>query len=143
MRVTQDLSYQFEVTGLPRLVEPGLKGAIEPQEHEAALAGPGLDPIGCLALRCLRTEVNRVGTVVDGMPSAEMAANTYDFLDVARAAEAFLAGIPATSLYSVMEGFKQAGMQVGDLGLAEELIDARSLFLTPNTTLGCACGRRG
>jgi hypothetical protein len=34
---------------------------------------------------------------------------TYDFLDVARAAEAFLNGIPAASVYALLEGFKQAG----------------------------------
>ncbi len=70
----------------------------------------------------------------DGMPSAETVAKTYDYLDVARAAEAFLAGIPATSAHSVMEGFRQVGMQPGNLGIAEDLLDARSLFLTPNTT---------
>ncbi len=70
----------------------------------------------------------------DGMPSADTALKAYDFLDVARAAETFLAGIPATSAYSVMEGFRAAGMQPGDLGLAEDLLDARSLFLTPNTS---------
>jgi hypothetical protein len=70
----------------------------------------------------------------DGMPSAETASKAYDFLDVARASEAFLAGILATSLYSVMEGFKDVGMKPCDLGLAEELLDARSLFLTPNTS---------
>jgi hypothetical protein len=81
-------------------------------------------------------ETKTLGTLrfFDGMPSAETVAKTYDYLDVARAAEAFLAGVPATSAYSVMEGFKEVGMQAGDLGLAEELLDARSLFLTPNTT---------
>ena len=81
-------------------------------------------------------ETRTLGTLqfFDGMPSAETAAKTYDYLDVARAAETFLAGVPATSAYSVMEGFREAGMQPGDLGISEELIDARSLFLTPNTT---------
>jgi len=70
----------------------------------------------------------------DGMPSADTVAKTYDYLDVARGAEAFLAGVPPASAFSVMEGFREAGMQPGDLGLAEGLLDARSLFLTPNTT---------
>ena len=30
----------------------------------------------------------------DGMPSADTVAKTYDYLDVARGAEAFLAGVP-------------------------------------------------
>jgi hypothetical protein len=81
-------------------------------------------------------ETKTLGTLqsFDGMPSAETVAKTYDYLDVARAAEAFLAAVPATSAYSVMEGFREAGLKPGDLGLAEELLDARSLFLTPNTT---------
>jgi len=46
----------------------------------------------------------------------------------------FLAGVPATSAHSALEGFKAAGMQPCDLGIAEDRLDARSLFLTPNTT---------
>jgi hypothetical protein len=81
-------------------------------------------------------ETKTLGTLhfFDGMPSADTVAKTYEYLDVARAAEAFLAGVPAASLYSAFEGFKDAGMQPCDLGLAEDLLDARSLFLTPNTT---------
>ncbi len=81
-------------------------------------------------------ETKTLGTLrfFDGMPSPDTATKIYDYLDVARASEAFLAGIPATSAYSVMEGFRQVGMRPGDLGLSEDLLDARSLFLTPNTT---------
>ena len=42
----------------------------------------------------------------DGMPDKETVRKTYDFLDVSRAAEAFLNGIPAASIYAVLEGFK-------------------------------------
>jgi hypothetical protein len=81
-------------------------------------------------------ETRTLGTLhfSDGMPSADTVAKTYDYLDVARAAEAFLAGVPAASAHSALEGFKAAGMQPCDLGIAEDLLDARSLFLTPNTT---------
>ena len=81
-------------------------------------------------------ETRTLGTLqfFDGMPSADTVAKTYDYLDVARAAEAFLAGVPATSAHAALEGFKVAGMQPCDLGIAEGLLDARSLFLTPNTT---------
>jgi len=70
----------------------------------------------------------------DGMPSETTVEKTYDFLDVSRGVEAFLSGIPATSIYAALEGFKEVGMQPGDLGIAPELLDARSLFLTPNST---------
>ena len=70
----------------------------------------------------------------DGMPSKATVGKAYDFLDVSRGVEAFLSGMPATSVYAALEGMKSAGMKVGDLGMMEELLDARSLFLTPNTT---------
>jgi len=70
----------------------------------------------------------------DGMPSKATVEECYDFIDLARGAEAFLSGVPATSVYAILEGFKDAGMQPGDMGITEELMDARSLFLTPNST---------
>jgi hypothetical protein len=70
----------------------------------------------------------------DGMPSKATVEKAYDFLDVSRGVEAFLSGVPATSVYAALEGFKEIGMQPGDLGIMEDLLDARSLFLTPNTT---------
>ncbi|MCS7034003.1 MAG: DUF1254 domain-containing protein [Phycisphaerae bacterium] len=81
-------------------------------------------------------ETRTLGTLrfFDGMPAVDTVQKVDEFFDMARAAEAFLLGIPAASAYSIMEGFRKAGMQPGDLGLTEELLDARSLFLTPNTT---------
>lgn len=70
----------------------------------------------------------------DGMPTEDTVRKTYNFLDVARAAETFLNGIPAASVYALLEGFKEVGMKLGELGIFEELMDARSLFLTANST---------
>lgn len=70
----------------------------------------------------------------DGMPSKDTVKKAYDFLDTARGAEAFLNGIPAASVYGLLEGFKEAGLAPGDLGYMGDLMDARSLFLTPNST---------
>ena len=70
----------------------------------------------------------------DGMPSKATVGKAYDFLDVSRGVEAFLSGMPAASVYAALEGFKEVGMKPGDLGIMEDLLDARSLFLTPNTT---------
>lgn len=70
----------------------------------------------------------------DGTPSEETIRKTYDFLDISRGAEAFLNGIPAASVYAVLEGLKDIGMKPGDLGIFEELADARSLLLTANST---------
>ena len=70
----------------------------------------------------------------DGMPSKATVKKTYDFLDFSRGVEAFLNGIPAASVYGLLEGFKEAGLNPGDLAIFEELMDARSLFLTANST---------
>ena len=70
----------------------------------------------------------------DGMPNKETVEKAYDFLDFSRGTEAFLNGIPAASVYGLLEGFKEAGLAPGDLGYMGDLMDARSLFLTPNST---------
>lgn len=71
----------------------------------------------------------------DGMPSDETVNKVYDYLDFSRGVESFLTGVPAASLYAFVEGMKQAGMETYSMGINEQLLDARSLWLTPNTTV--------
>ena len=70
-----------------------------------------------------KVETELLGTLEfsDGMPSKATVEKTYNFLDLARGAEAFLNGIPAASVYAFLEGFKEAGMKTGDLGIFEEI----------------------
>lgn len=70
----------------------------------------------------------------DGMPSKETVQKAYDFLDFSRGVEAFLGGMPAASVYALLEGCKSAGAQPGMLALYEQLADARNLLLTANST---------
>jgi len=70
----------------------------------------------------------------DGMPSEATVKKAYDFLDLSRAVEAFLNGMPATSIYAFLEGLKEAGLEPGDLGITEDLLDARGLLLTAQST---------
>jgi hypothetical protein len=70
----------------------------------------------------------------DGMPDKATVKKAYDFLDFSRGVEAFLNGMPAASVYGLLEGFKEAGLQPCELGIFEGLLDARSLYLTPNST---------
>jgi len=70
----------------------------------------------------------------DGMPSDATVKKTIDFLDLSRAVEVFLNGMPATSIYAMLEGLKQAGAEPGDLVLWENYGDARTLALTFNTS---------
>lgn len=83
-----------------------------------------------------RVETRTLGTLefFDGMPLPETAGRLYDYLDFHRGVETFHTGIPAASVYAIIEGLRAEGVAPGDLGIFENLLDARSLFLTPNTT---------
>jgi len=81
-------------------------------------------------------ETKVLGTLdfFDGMPSESTAQKTYDFLDLSRGVDAFLNGMPAASIYAFLEGLKEAGLEPGDLGITESLLDARGLLLTAQST---------
>ena len=81
-------------------------------------------------------ETEFLGTLdfFDGMPSESTVKKTYDFLDLSRGVDAFLNGMPAASIYAFLEGLKQAGLEPGDLGITESLLDARGLLLTAQST---------
>ena len=70
----------------------------------------------------------------DGMPSESTVKKTYDFLDLSRGVDAFLNGMPAASIYAMLEGLKKAGLEPGELGITENLLDARGLLLTAQST---------
>lgn len=70
----------------------------------------------------------------DGMPSESTVQKTYDFLDLSRGVQTFLNGMPAVSIYAFLEGLKEAGLEPGDLGITEDLADARGLLLTAQST---------
>jgi hypothetical protein len=70
----------------------------------------------------------------DGMPSEATVEKAYDFLDLSRGVDAFLNGMPAASIYAFLEGLKQAGLEPGDMGITESLLDARGLLLTAQST---------
>ena len=79
----------------------------------------------------------RIGTLkfFDGLPDTATVQKVYDNLDFGRGVEAFLSGMPAASIYAICEGLSQAGMKRnGGIGITENLMDARTLMLTPQTT---------
>lgn len=83
-----------------------------------------------------RVETELLGDLefFDGMPTTATVEKAYDFLDLSRAVHTFLNGMPAASLYAMLEGLKDLGLEPGGVGITESLLDARSLLLTPNTT---------
>ena len=83
------------------------------------------------------TVETRIGTLrfEDGAPDAATVDKAFDQLDFGRGVDAFLKGMSATSVHALCEGFEQAGIKLNQgIGITEELMDARSLFLTANTT---------
>ena len=85
----------------------------------------------------------RIGTFhfKDGMPDPATAQLAYDQLDYTRGVDAFLTGMSATSIYAVCQGFDEVGIKPNHgIGISEDLLDARSLFLTANTTTVYAMG---
>ena len=83
------------------------------------------------------TVETRLGTLrfTDGAPDAETVTLAYDNLDFMRGVQAFLDGMPAASIYAMCNGLLEgAGVDDQTVGIFETLMDARSLFLTPNST---------
>jgi hypothetical protein len=79
----------------------------------------------------------RIGTLHfrDGAPDPATVQLAYDQLDFGRGVDAFLTGMSATSIYAACRGLEEAGIKSNQgIGIAEDLLDARSLFLTANTT---------
>ena len=91
-------------------------------------------PQGILTPDVVETKLLGTLNFKDGMPSETTVKKAYDFLDTSRASEAFLNTMPAVSLYAMLEGLKGAGAEAGDLVLFDNLLDARSLLLTGQTT---------
>ncbi|WP_433989830.1 hypothetical protein SuNHUV7_06960 (plasmid) [Pseudoseohaeicola sp. NH-UV-7] len=78
----------------------------------------------------------RLGTLrfKDGAPDAETVKLAYDNLDFMRGVTAFLDAMPAASIHSICRGYEDVGMGPQSVGIFENLMDARSVFLTPNST---------
>ncbi len=69
----------------------------------------------------------------DGAPTPETAELLYDHLDYMRGVEAYLNSIPAASLNAIRRGFLSVGVEDNQVLIFPELMDATSLFLTPNS----------
>ena len=83
------------------------------------------------------TVETRIGTLhfTNGTPDKATVQLAYDQLDFSRGIEAFTRGVSATSVHALCKGFEEAGIKLNrGIGISEDLLDARSLFLTANTT---------
>ena len=72
---------------------------------------------------------------VDGFPTNEALEKVNHFMDVARAFELFESGMATASMYAMLYGHREIGVVPNrTVALTETLMDAKSLWLTPNTT---------
>ena len=69
-----------------------------------------------------------------GLPTPETAKRVYDNLDFIRGVDTFLTTMPGASLVAMRRGLRSAGVDSNEVvGVFDRLMDAHSLFLTPNT----------
>jgi len=72
---------------------------------------------------------------VDGFPTDKTLEKANYFMDVARAFELFESGMATASMYAMLNGHAEIGVKANKtIAITEQLMDAKSLWLTPNTT---------
>ena len=82
------------------------------------------------------TVETRIGTLklIDGFPDDATTQKVYDNLDFMRGVEAFLNAMPGASAEAIRTGWASQGADNNQTVLImENLMDSKSLFLTPNT----------
>lgn len=83
------------------------------------------------------TVQTRLGTLnfFDGMPDEKTVQLIYDNLDFQRGVNSFHNAIAIASMYAMREGIREGGVTKNNtVGITENLLDSRALFLTGNTT---------
>jgi hypothetical protein len=78
----------------------------------------------------------RLGTLTlrDGIPDKATLGTIYDYLDFHNGVEAFMTGIQIASMSAMRKGILGFGPPNYTVGIFEDLMDSKSLWLTPNTT---------
>ncbi len=83
-----------------------------------------------------KVETKSLGTLefFDGMPNPDTVAKIYNNLDLIRGVSAFIDGMPLASMYGLLKGYREVGVAPNEVAIHSGLMDARSIWLTPNTT---------
>ncbi|MFK7845630.1 MAG: DUF1254 domain-containing protein [Rhodothermales bacterium] len=72
---------------------------------------------------------------MDGAPLPETAEKVYDYLDTARAMDAFLKGMPGASVNALIDGAHSMGaVEANEVMIFDKLMGPESLFLTGNSS---------
>ena len=82
------------------------------------------------------TLTTSIGTLnfLDGAPSLKTAQKMYDYLDQARAVDAYLKGMPGASAFAFYEGLEAIAPEANQVPLFSDFMDSKSLFLTGNSS---------
>jgi hypothetical protein len=118
--------------------QPGATTAVTPAAAPPATSAPQFKADVPTSITTPDVVETRIGTLKfkDGLPDAETARKVYDNIDFGRGVEAFMSGIPATSVQALKNGFIEAGFPPNEaIGITEKLSDARTVYLTPNATV--------
>jgi len=78
-----------------------------------------------------------IGTLnfFDGVPNKETIDTVYDYMDRARAVQAYVSTVPGVSQYAMRQGQRDIGAtKVNQILIWDKLADAKSLFLTGNSS---------
>ena len=77
---------------------------------------------------------SRLGTLTfkDGIPDSATAQKLFDEVDYVHAVEAAISGYAAVNQLALLKGFRAAGVNDNEVLVTSGLMDAKSLFLTPN-----------
>lgn len=77
---------------------------------------------------------SRIGTLEfnDGQPNKETLDKVYDHLDFQHATRAFSDTLQGVSIHAIRKGLQDVGVKDNEVIVFSELMDAKSLFLTPN-----------
>ncbi|MEO8346841.1 MAG: DUF1254 domain-containing protein, partial [Betaproteobacteria bacterium] len=77
---------------------------------------------------------SRIGTLEfhDGQPSKATLDKVYDQLDFQHATRAFSDTLQGVSIHALRNGLQSVGVKDNEVIVFSELMDAKSLFLTPN-----------
>jgi len=89
-------------------------------------------PPGIATPDTLQTSIGRL-TSFDGVPDAATTQKVYDYLDRQRAVHAFLSTLQIASMYALEQGMRGFGPPNTTVMQFAELMDSKSLWLTPNT----------
>lgn len=127
------------------IVAIGLLVSCSPQENKSETLGnpfeksksPYAANIPDYLITPNTVETKYVGELnfVDGFPTDETLVKANDFMDTSRAFELFESGMATASMYAMLHGHREIGVVPNKtVALTEQLMDARSLWLTPNTT---------